>query len=366
MLTSDTIREAPKALLHDHLDGGLRPATVIDLAREYGYRDLPTEDVDELSTWFRRGADRKSLELYLETFQHTFGVMQHYDAIVRVAAECAEDLAADGVVYAEVRYAPELSVEQGLTLDEVVKANLEGFRIGAQRAAAAGRTITIRALVTAMRQAARSKEIAELAVRWRDEGVVGFDIAGPEAGYRPSRHLDAFELVRAENFHITIHAGESFGLPSIWEALQVCGAERLGHGVRIVDDITVRDDGSVHLGRLAAFVRDSRVPLELCPTSNVHTGGAPSIAEHPIDLLRRLRFRVTLNTDNRLMSGVTVSSEFQALDEAFGIGLGEMEWMTINALKSAFVPFDERLRLINEIVKPGYARLRARESAVIA
>jgi adenosine deaminase len=366
MLTSDTIREAPKALLHDHLDGGLRPATVIDLAREYGYRDLPTEDVDELSTWFRRGADRKSLELYLETFQHTFGVMQHYDAIVRVAAECAEDLAADGVVYAEVRYAPELSVEQGLTLDEVVKANLEGFRIGAQRAAAAGRTITIRALVTAMRQAARSKEIAELAVRWRDEGVVGFDIAGPEAGYRPSRHLDAFELVRAENFHITTHAGESFGLPSIWEALQVCGAERLGHGVRIVDDITVRDDGSVHLGRLAAFVRDSRVPLELCPTSNVHTGGAPSIAEHPIDLLRRLRFRVTLNTDNRLMSGVTVSSEFQALDEAFGIGLGEMEWMTINALKSAFVPFDERLRLINEIVKPGYARLRARESAVIA
>jgi adenosine deaminase len=366
MLPSDTIREAPKALLHDHLDGGLRPATVLDLAREYGYRDLPTEDVDELSTWFRRGAERKSLELYLETFQHTVGVMQHYDAIVRVAAECAEDLAADGVVYAEVRYAPELSVEQGLTLDEVVKANLEGFRIGAQRAAAAGRTITIRALVTAMRQAARSKEIAELAVRWRDEGVVGFDIAGPEAGYRPSRHLDAFELVRAENFHITIHAGESFGLPSIWEALQVCGAERLGHGVRIVDDITVRDDGSVHLGRLAAFVRDSRVPLELCPTSNVHTGGAPSIAEHPIDLLRRLRFRVTLNTDNRLMSGVTVSSEFQALDEAFGIGLGEMEWMTINALKSAFVPFDERLRLINEIVKPGYARLRARESAVIA
>src|SRR5262245_58089489 len=190
MLRLDTIREAPKALLHDHLDGGLRPATVIDLAREYGHV-LPTEDVDELSAWFRRGADRKSLELYLETFQHTFGVMQHYDAIVRVAAECAEDLAADGVVYAEVRYAPELSVAQGLTLDEVVRANLEGFRIGAERAAAAGHPITIRALVTAMRQAARSKEIAELAVRWRDEGVVGFDIAGPEAGYRPSRHLDA-------------------------------------------------------------------------------------------------------------------------------------------------------------------------------
>ena len=366
MLTLDTIREAPKALLHDHLDGGLRPATVIDLAREYGYADLPTEDVAELSAWFRRGADRKSLELYLETFQHTFGVMQHYDAIVRVAAECAEDLAADGVVYAEVRYAPELSVEKGLTLDEVVRATLEGFRLGAANAAAAGHPITIRALVTAMRQAARSMEIAELAVRWRDEGVVGFDIAGPEAGYRPTRHLDAFEHVRRENFHITIHAGESFGLPSIWEALQFAGAERLGHGVRIVDDIVVRDDGSVELGRLAAFVRDRRVPLEMCPTSNVHTGAAASIRDHPIDLLRRLRFRVTVNTDNRLMSGVSMSSEFAALDEAFGIGLGEMEWLTINAMKSAFAPFDERLRIIQEVVKPGYARLRSAESRVVS
>jgi adenosine deaminase len=364
MLAADVIREAPKALLHDHLDGGLRPATIVDLAREYGH-ELPTEDVDDLTAWFRRGADRKSLELYLETFQHTFGVMQERDAIVRVAAECAEDLAADGVVYAEVRYAPELSVERGLTLDEVVGANLEGFRIGSERAAAAGHPIVMKALVTAMRQAARSREIAELAVRWRDAGVVGFDIAGPEAGYRPTQHLDAFDLVRHENFHITIHAGESFGLPSIWEAVQFCGAERLGHGVRIVDDITVRDDGSVALGRLASFVRDRRVPLEMCPTSNVHTGAAPSIREHPFDLLRRLRFRVTVNTDNRLMSGVSVSSELAALDEAFGLGLGEMEWLTINALKSAFAHFDERLRLINEVVKPGYARLRARESSVI-
>ena len=365
MITTAAIREAPKALLHDHLDGGLRPATVIDLAREYGYRALPTEDVDELAAWFRRGADRKSLELYLETFAHTVGVMQDYDAIVRVAAECAEDLAADGVVYAEVRYAPELSVANGLTLDEVVRANLEGFRIGAERAAVAGHPITIRALVTAMRQAARSREIAELAVRWRDAGVVGFDIAGPEAGYAPSRHLDAFEYVRGESFHITIHAGESFGLPSIWEALQVCGAERLGHGVRIVDDITVNPDGSVALGRLATFVRDRRIPLEMCPTSNVHTGAAATIADHPIDLLRRLRFRVTLNTDNRLMSGVSMTSEFAALDAAFGIGLSEMEWMTINGLKSAFAPFDERLRIINEVVKPGYARLRARDSSVV-
>ena len=366
MPTLDTIRQAPKAVLHDHLDGGLRPATVVDLAREFGYDGLPTTDVDDLAAWFRRGADRKSLELYLETFAHTVGVMQERDAIVRVAAECAEDLAADGVAYAEVRYAPELSTERGLTLDDVVTANLEGFRIGVERAAAAGHGITMKMIVTAMRQAARSVEVAECAIRWRDAGVVGFDVAGPEKGYPPTRYLDAFEYIRRENFHITIHAGESFGLPSIWEALQFAGAERLGHGVRIVDDITVRDDGTVELGRLAAFVRDRRVPLEMCPTSNVHTGAAATIADHPIDLLRRLRFRVTLNTDNRLMSGVSMSSEFAALDAAFGIGLGEMEWLTINAMKSAFAPFDERLRLINEVVKPGYARLRAAESRVVA
>ncbi len=359
MLGEATIRKAPKALLHDHLDGGLRPATIIDLASEYGYDALPTTDVEALTTWFRRGADQGSLELYLETFEHTFGVMQERDAIARVASECARDLAADGVVYAEVRMAPELCTARGLTLDEAVEAMLDGFARGSAQAAADGTPITVKLLVTAMRQAARSVEVAACAVRWRDAGVVGFDIAGPEAGYPPTRHLDAFDLVRRENFHITIHAGESFGLPSIWEALQFCGAERLGHGVRIVDDITVHDDGSVSLGRLAAFVRDRRVPLEMCPTSNVHTGGAPSIAEHPFDLLRRLRFRVTVNTDNRLMSGVSVTSEFAALDEAFNLGLGEMEWLTINALKSAFAPFDERLRLINEVVKPGYARLRA-------
>jgi adenosine deaminase len=366
MLPLDTIRQAPKALLHDHLDGGLRPATIVDLAREYGYASLPTEDVDELAAWIRRGADRKSLELYLETFAHTFGVMQDRVAIIRVAAECAEDLAADGVAYAEVRYAPELSTEKGLTLDEVVEANLEGFRLGSATAAAAGHPIVMKVLVTAMRQAARSVEVAECAIRWRDAGVVGFDIAGPEAGYRPTRHLEAFDKVRQENFHITIHAGEGFGLPSIWEALQFCGAERLGHGVRIVDDITVLPDGEVSLGRLAAFVRDRRVPLEMCPTSNVHSGAAVSVEEHPIDLLRRLRFRVTVNTDNRLMSGVSMSSEFMALDEAFNLGLGEMEWLTINAMKSAFAPFDERLRIINEVVKPAYAHLRANATKVVA
>jgi adenosine deaminase len=366
LLKLETIREAPKALLHDHLDGGLRPDTVIELAAEVGYRELPTGDPIELGRWFTRGADRKSLELYLEGFRHTVALLQTRDAIERVAAECAEDLAAENVVYAEVRYAPELSTEGGLTLDEVVEATLQGFREGERRAQAQGRRIVMKLLVSAMRQAARSVEVAELAVRHRDEGVVGFDIAGPEAGFPPTRHLDAFQLIQRANFHATIHAGESFGLPSIWEALQWCGAERLGHGVRIVDDITVQPDGSIELGRLASLVRDRRVPIEMCPTSNVQTGAAASIEEHPVDLLRRLRYRVTVNTDNRLMSGVTMTSEFGAIAQAFGIGLDEMEWLTTNAMKSAFAPFDQRLEIINEVIKPGYARLRAREARVLA
>jgi adenosine deaminase len=366
MLTLKTIREAPKALLHDHLDGGLRPKTVIELADDVRYRELPTADPAELARWFTLGADRKSLELYLDGFRHTIALLQTRAAIERVAAECVEDLAADNVVYAEVRYAPELSTEGGLTLDEVVTATLDGFREGEHRARVQGRRIVVKLLVSAMRQAARSVEAAELAVRHRDEGVVGFDMAGPEAGFPPTRHLDAFQLIQRENFHVTIHAGESFGLPSIWEALQWCGAERLGHGVRIIDDITVRPDGSTELGRLASFVRDRRVPLEMCPTCNVQTGAAASIEEHPIDLLRRLRYRVTVNTDNRLMSGVTMTSEFHALTETFGMELDDMEWLTTNAMKSAFAPFDERLEIINEVIKPGYARLRAGQARVLA
>ncbi|HET6744509.1 MAG TPA: adenosine deaminase [Candidatus Limnocylindria bacterium] len=353
-----TIRRAPKALLHDHLDGGLRPRTVIELAAEAGYHDLPTTDPDELARWFTLGADRKSLELYLDGFRHTVAVMQTAEALERVAAECVEDLAEDGVVYAEIRMAPELLTDGGLSLDQAVEAMLAGLRRGSQ-----GRPITTGLIVTAMRQAARSVEIAELAVRHRDEGVVGFDIAGPEAGYPPTRHLDAFHLIARENFHFTIHAGEGFGLPSIWEALQWCGAERLGHGVRIVEDITARPDGRVGLGRLAAYVRDRRIPLEMCPTSNVHTGAATSIAEHPIELLRRLRFRVTVNTDNRLMSGISLSSEFATLSASHGLSLDDMEWLTLNAMKSAFWPFDGRLRIINEQVKPGFAHLRAEAAA---
>jgi adenosine deaminase len=361
------IRRVPKVLLHDHLDGGLRPATVAELAEETGYTDLPATDAGKLADWFRGGARHSgSLVRYLETFHHTVGVMQTADALARVARECAEDLAADGVVYAEVRFAPELHVTRGLTLDEVVEAVLDGFRAGS-----AGTGLHIRALLTAMRHAARSLEIAELAVRWREHGVAGFDIAGAEAGNPPTRHLDAFQYIQRANGHFTIHAGEAFGLPSIWEALQWCNADRLGHGVRIVDDISfpadpslrsgsagspaVDEGGNAKLGRLADYVRDVRVPLEMCPTSNVDTGVCPSIAEHPIGLLRSLHFRVTVNTDNRLMSGVSLSSEFATLVEEFGYGWSDIRWLTVNAMKSAFLPFDQRLALINDVIKPGFA-----------
>ncbi|MDX6331856.1 MAG: adenosine deaminase [Streptomycetaceae bacterium] len=355
----DQIRRAPKALLHDHLDGGLRPGTIVELARETGYHHLPDSDPAKLGTWFREAADSGSLERYLETFSHTVGVMQTREALVRVATECAEDLAADGVVYAEVRYAPEQHLEAGLTFEEIIEAVNEGFREGERRARDDGNRIRVGALLTAMRHAARSQEIAELANRYRDHGVVGFDIAGAEAGFPPTRHLDAFEYLKRENFHFTIHAGEGFGLPSIWQALQWCGADRLGHGVRIIDDIRVADDGSVELGRLAAYVRDKRIPLELCPTSNLQTGAADSYAGHPIGLLRRLGFRATVNTDNRLMSGTSMSHEFEQLVGAFDYTLDDLLWFTVNGMKSAFIPFDERLAMINEVIKPGYAELKA-------
>lgn len=377
-MSSDDVLRAPKVLLHDHLDGGLRPQSVIELAADVGYDALPETEAAALGTWFRESADSGSLPRYLETFDHTLAVMQTRDGLFRVASECAQDLAADGVVYAESRYAPEQHLTRGLTLEGVVEAVNAGLRDGEARAAAAGHPIRVTSLLTAMRHAAKSTEIAELAIRYRDEGVSGFDIAGAEAGYPPTRHLDAFEYLRRENFHFTIHAGEAFGLPSIWEAIQWCGADRLGHGVRIVDDISIdgapfaqwvegnKDEADtltsleldrVRLGRLSAYVRDKRIPLEMCPSSNLQTSAAPSIALHPITLLRRLRFRVTLNTDNRLMSDTSMSKEAALLRDEAGWTLEDLRWVTINAMKSAFIPFDERLALIDDVIKPGYAAL---------
>lgn len=351
----ETLRAAPKVTLHDHLDGGLRPQTVIELAAAVGHT-LPASEAGALAGWFAESADSGSLVRYLETFDHTLAVMQTGEALQRVAREFVEDMVADGVVYAETRWAPEQHLVGGLTPAEAVEAVRDGITTGVEAARADGKTIVVRQLVTGMRHASASREIAELAVRYRDDGVAGFDIAGAEAGFPPTRHLDAFDYLKRNNAYFTIHAGEAFGLPSIWEALQLCGANRLGHGVRIIDDIDTTGDEPV-LGRLAAYVRNERVPLEMCPSSNVQTGAAASIAEHPIGLLKDLRFRVTVNCDNRLMSRTTLSHEFDLLCRAFGYGLDDVRWFTVNAAKSAFLPFDERLAMIEDVIKPGFAAL---------
>jgi len=342
-------RALPKVALHDHLDGGLRPATIVEEARSIGHT-LPTEDPEALGEWFYAAADSGSLVRYLETFDHTIAVMQTTAQLRRVAAEFVEDQAADGVVYAEARWAPEQHLARGLSLADAVEAVRDGLADGMATCAAAGRPIVARQILTSMRHGSPTVEIAELAVAYRHDSVCGFDIAGAEDGYPPSRFVEAFDYLKRHNFEFTIHAGEAFGLPSIWEAVQLCNASRLGHGVRLADDIAA--DGT--LGELAGYIRDRRIPLELCPSSNLQTGIADSIAEHPFGLLAGLKFRVTVSCDNRLMSRTTLSREFALLSEAFGYELADLRRFSVNAAKSAFLPFDERLVLIDR-VKAGFA-----------
>jgi adenosine deaminase len=351
-LNAETIARAPKVLLHDHLDGGLRPQTVLELADEHGYRGLPASDPEALGTWFRQAADSGSLVQYLETFAHTVGVMQHPDAIHRVARECALDLAADGVVYAEVRFAPELSTAQGLAIEAVVEAMVAGFAAGCRDAAT---PISVGALLCAMRQADRWEEVAGLVVRYRDSGVAGFDLAGPEVGFPPDRVPAAIALLDREHAHRTVHAGEAAGIDSIRAALDGARAERLGHGVRIADEVCA--DGT--LGPLAQRVRDDQVTLEIAPSSNVQTGAYPSLGEHPVDRLHRLGFAVTLNTDNRLMSGVSASSEVTAVATTFGWSWDDVRTVTERALAAAFIGNAERSRLLDQVVRPGYAALQS-------
>lgn len=358
MLGVEEIKTLPKVALHDHLDGGLRPATIIEHCAANSHT-LPTEDPEALRRWFFESADSGSLVRYLETFEHTVAAMQTAEQLARVAHEFVLDQAEDGVLYAEARYAPEQHLRQGLELFEVVEAVARGLASGMAEAEAQGTAIVAQQIVTSMRHAEPSTEIADLAVRYRNEGVCGFDIAGAEDGFPPSRFQAAFDHLKHNNAYITIHAGEAFGLPSIWEAVQLCGANRLGHGVRIVDDITVDEDGHRHLGDLAAYVRNLRIPLELCPSSNLQTGIAERIEDHPIGLLKDLGFRITVNCDNRLMSDTTMSREFAKLVEAFGWNIDDIEWVTLNAMKSAFLPFDERLALIEGVIKPSYAASRA-------
>ena len=343
------LRRLPKVLLHEHLDGGLRPQTVIDLAAECGYKGLPTTNASELGAWFHRGANKGSLPEYLEGFAHTCGVMQTRGAIERVAFEFIEDMHNDGVVYAEVRFAPCFHLERGLTPEAVVQAAIDGLARGEEKYG-----VRWGLIICGMRHRTDSLEWAELAIDFRERGVVGFDLAGEEAGYPPKKHAEAFQAIQRANFYSTLHAGEAFGVASIWQALQICGAHRLGHATRLTDDMTIVGGRIVKLGSLAQYILDRRIPLEMCLSSNVHTGAVRSMQEHPFKIYYDRGFRVTLNTDDRLMSDTTMTKEFGIAVHEFGLGMRDLEKITINAMKSAFLHFDGRLRLIYEVIKPGF------------
>jgi len=351
---TEVLRALPKVLLHEHLDGVLRPETVVELARDSSYAGLPTEDPRELARWFHQGANKGSLAKYLEGFTHTIAVMQTEEALERIAYEQAEDLSKDGVVYFETRFAPIFHTHKGLTHQQIVAAVLKGLERGRKDFG-----IQSGLIICAMRNMNVSLEMAELAVDFRARGVVGFDLAGEEGGYPPKKHVDAFHYIQRENFNITIHAGEGYGKESIWQAIQYCGAHRIGHGTRLIDDIAVADGRAVKLGDLAQYVLDKRIPLEICLISNVHTGATPSLAEHPFKVLYQEKFRVTLNTDNRLMSDTTMTKEFRAAADTFGLSFDDFEKLTINSMKSAFLPYKERCDFIYSVIKPGYARIRA-------
>jgi adenosine deaminase len=351
------IRSLPKVLLHDHLDGGLRPRTVVDLAKDQRYTGLPTSDANELAAWFHRGARRGSLPLYLEGFAHTCAVMQTAEALERVAYEMIEDMHQDDVVYVETRFAPVFHVDNGLHCDEVVTAVLAGLERGKKDFG-----VEYGLIICAMRNQQRSLEMAELAVDFRERGVVGFDLAGEEGGFPPKKHIDAFHYIQRENFNITVHAGEAFGKESIWQAIQWCGAHRVGHATRLIEDIGFDDHDPtkiVKMGYLAQYILDKRIPLEICLSSNVDTGAVGSLEEHPFGIYYRYGFRVTLNTDDRLMSDTTMTKEFDVAGRLFKLALDDFEKITINSMKSAFAPHKRRLQLIYDVIKPGYAKARA-------
>ncbi len=360
----EEIRALPKVSLHDHLDGGLRPATIVELAAQVGH-SLPTDDPEELGRWFVESASAGSLERYLETFGHTVAVMQTAEGLARVAREAVLDLAADGVVLAELRYAPEQHLSGGLTPQQVVDAVRAGIDEGTAEAADAGRRIVAGQLVTALRHRDAGDWTAELALANRDAGVVGFDVAGPEAGYPALRHEAALRTLRDASFPVTVHAGEAAGLDSIAEAVHRTGALRVGHGVRIIDDVALveptEDDplgvDDARLGRLAQWVLDQQVTLELCPRSNVQTGAASSVAAHPVTTLLRLGFAVTVNTDNRLMSGTSLTREMTLLVQQAGWTLDDLADVTLTAAWSTFCHHDERRDLVDQVILPGFQQI---------
>jgi adenosine deaminase len=346
----DAARAQPKSLLHDHLDGGLRVATVLELAETIGWT-LPENDPDALQAWFTAGAAAKDLLRYLATFEHTLAVMQSEEHIERVAYEAAVDLAADGVVYAEVRFAPELHQQEGLPLDAVVRAVTDGLRRGERDAAAAGYPTWIGAILCAMRTERRSLEVARLVDRLRDDDdkVLAFDLAGAETGFPPSLHADALAFAREHHLNVTIHASEPPDLELIDDAL-VQGAHRIGHGVRLQADMTIEGGEIVAMGRLARYVLDRQIPLEVAPTCHVQIGAVPELAAHPVGPMLRAGFDVSINTDNRLMSDVMPSSELLAVDRTFELGDDEVRRLVTNGIMAGFAPIEIRRTIANALL----------------
>lgn len=356
------IKALPKISLHDHLDGGLRPQTIIELADEVGHK-LPYTSAKELGEWFFKQADSGSLERYLETFEHTTAVMQTKSGLTRVAKEFVLDLADDGVIYGEIRWAPEQHLKSGLSLDEAVEAVQDGLEEGMVEVESKGGFIRTGQIVTAMRHANRALEIAELAVRHRTGGVVGFDIAGGEKGFLPSRHKVAFDFLAEQLFPVTVHAGEGDGIESIKDAIVSGRALRLGHGVRLIEDVMFsRSEGDtdlVILGEVAEWVHDRGITLELAPSSNLQTGAismlGEDISDHPFDILYELGFKVTVNTDNRLMSNTTLTKELELLMVTFDYTLSDLEQFQMNAAEACFQGLDEREELM-DMISEGFAK----------
>lgn len=354
MKTEEIVQRVPKVLLHDHLDGGLRPSTIIDLAKQIGYDRLPTDNPDKLAEWFHRGANKGNLVEYLQGFEHTCAVMQTKESLIRVAYEMMEDMRKDNVCYVETRFAPVFHSQKGLYPDQIVDAVLEGLEKGRNDFG-----VGYGLILCGMRNMENTLEIAELALNFRKKGVVGFDLAGEEGGYPPKKHIEAFQAIQRANFNITIHAGEAFGKESIWQAIQWCGAHRIGHGTRILDDLVTDINGSViSMGELAQYILDKRIPIEICLLSNVHTGAIDCIENHPFIKLYKNKFRVTINTDDRLMSDTTLTKEFLTAITYFNLNLEDVERITVNSMKSAFINYNERLKFIYDIIKPGFQKIR--------
>ncbi|MCP3973210.1 MAG: adenosine deaminase [bacterium] len=348
-MQGEIARRLPKAVLHDHLDGGLRVESMIELAASCGYNDLPSNDPTGLADAMHQGQSG-SLTRYLASFSHTVAVMQTREAIERVAYECGIDHHEDGVVYAEVRFGPSLLTEGDLTREDAIEAVLTGIN-----RASAKTGLQFGIIISALRQQTDSADVARAAARYCGHGVVGFDLAGSELGNPPEDHLPAIRLAREAGLGITLHAGEAAGPTSIASALGRGGAQRIGHGVRIIDDCVVEGDTITELGPLAARIRDYRIPLEVAPTSNIHTGMATDAASHPFGLLHRAGFNVSINTDNRLMSGVTMSSEMALVKDTFGLSIAELAAITVHTLEAGFGDWPTRHQLIEHAVKPAYA-----------